>query len=68
VAYTDGVIDALNEAGRPFDATGLRSAVAQGAYSQGARGLVDQIEAHVVAHVGDASPFDDITLIAVSRV
>jgi sigma-B regulation protein RsbU (phosphoserine phosphatase) len=68
VAYTDGVIDALNEAGRPFDATGLRSAVAQGAYSQGARGLVDQLEAHVVAHVGDASPFDDITLIAVSRV
>jgi hypothetical protein len=33
----------------------------------GARTLVAQVEARVKAHIGGASPFDDITLIALGR-
>ncbi|NLT73589.1 MAG: SpoIIE family protein phosphatase [Chloroflexi bacterium] len=64
VAYTDGLIDALNEAGEPFDLAGLRGALSNGA----AASLVDEIERDVVAHVGEASPFDDITLVAIHRL
>jgi serine phosphatase RsbU (regulator of sigma subunit) len=69
VAYTDGVIDALNEAGVPFDMAGLHAALAAGSgeHPMGARTLVAQVEARVKAHIGGASPFDDITLIALGR-
>ncbi|MHB1317684.1 MAG: PP2C family protein-serine/threonine phosphatase [Anaerolineae bacterium] len=69
VAYTDGVIDALNEAGVAYGMEGLYATLAAGtgAHPLGARALVAEVETRVKAHVGSASPFDDITLIALGR-
>lgn len=64
VAYTDGVTDALNDAGQDLGEAGLREALLAGT---GARALVHAVETRVGAHIAGANPFDDITLIALSR-
>jgi len=65
--YTDGVPDALNEAGQGFGENRLRElALVNRAAS--ASGMVGAIEAALKAHIGGTLPFDDITIMALKRL
>ncbi len=65
--YTDGVPDALNEAGREFGEACLRE-LAIAHRGDSAMGMVGAIEAALKAHIGGRPPFDDITLMALKRL
>ena len=66
VMYTDGVPDALNEDEEAFGENRLRSTIrdhGNGSAEEMAAGL----EKSLVEFIGDATPFDDITLIVAKR-
>ncbi len=65
--YTDGVPDALNEAGQEFGDARLRELVSIHR-EKSAAGLVNAIETALKAHIGETAPFDDITLMALKRL
>lgn len=65
--YTDGVPDALDEAGQEFGEARLRELVSANR-GQSAAGLVGAIETALKAHIGETAPFDDITLMALKRL
>ncbi len=64
---TDGIVDALNPAGEHFGEERLRQLIRQSRKAS-AEELVKQIAAAVMAHVGDQTPSDDLTILAVKRV
>lgn len=65
--YTDGVPDALNDAGQEFGDDCLRELVIANRAASAA-GLVGAIEAALKTHIGGTLPFDDITIMALKRV
>ena len=66
IGYTDGVIEALAPNGDFFTRKRLRSIIEQTPSS--ASDLVDRIQTSVAAHVHNAPPSDDITMLAVQRL
>jgi sigma-B regulation protein RsbU (phosphoserine phosphatase) len=66
IGYTDGVIEALAPNGDFFTRKRLLSIIEQTTSS--ASDLVDRINTGVSAHVHNAPPFDDITMLAVQRL
>ena len=64
--YTDGVAEALNEAGEEFGLERLERCVID---SRGgsAEDIAQAIQDAIRAHVGDEPPFDDATLVVVKR-
>jgi sigma-B regulation protein RsbU (phosphoserine phosphatase) len=65
VFYTDGLTDAEGESGGRFGKERLFGLVAAGRTT--ARGLVDELVAALKAHLGKASPADDVTLLIVRK-
>ena len=65
IGYTDGIIDARNTKGESFTEERFLSLLERPGSSSA--GLLDRIESSVYAHIGDASQFDDITMLAVRR-
>jgi sigma-B regulation protein RsbU (phosphoserine phosphatase) len=65
LAFTDGVPDARNEDGDFFTEDRLISILTKQPLS--ASVMLDLIHSDLRAHVGEASPFDDVTLTAVRR-
>lgn len=63
--FTDGVTDAKNSKGERFTEKRMLDLVAQPA--QSAAGLLGGVDASVRLHIGGASQFDDITMLAVRR-
>jgi sigma-B regulation protein RsbU (phosphoserine phosphatase) len=66
IGYTDGVIEALAPDGDFFTRKRLQSIIDQAASS--APDLVERIKTSVSAHVHNAPPSDDITMLAVQRL
>lgn len=66
VLYTDGVIDAANEAGAEFGQDRLEGLL-YGQRHASAREMVDAVMSALQAHMGEAPVFDDITLVVVRR-
>ncbi|MBU0492686.1 MAG: SpoIIE family protein phosphatase [Chloroflexi bacterium] len=64
VLYTDGVTDAVDAAGARFGLDRLTGAVAQ---AGGAAAVTRRIVQSVDEFSADATPFDDLTLVVVSR-
>lgn len=64
--YTDGVVDAANEAGAEFGQDRLEG-VLYGQRHASAQAMVDAVMAALQAHIGEAPIFDDITLVVVRR-
>jgi len=67
VLYTDGVIDALNEAGEDFGQDRLE-ALLFGRRHLAAQEVLDALLAAIHAHTGQAPLFDDITLVVLRRL
>ncbi len=67
VLYTDGVIDALNEAEEDFGQDRLE-ALLFGRRHQSAQQVVDALRAAIQAHIGQAPLVDDVTLAALRRM
>jgi sigma-B regulation protein RsbU (phosphoserine phosphatase) len=65
VFYTDGLTDAESEGGERFGKERLFGLVAAGRTT--ARGLVDEVVTSLKAHLGKASPADDVTLLILRR-
>jgi len=66
VLFTDGITEATNENGVMYQETGrLKKLVSQFEPSLGAKALMDAILADVQDFVGDAEPYDDMTLVVV---
>ena len=66
VAYSDGVTEAENVAGQPFDEAGLDGVIE--AWSAATAPEITQAVQHaVLAHVGDARVGDDLTVLALRR-
>lgn len=65
IAFTDGVTDALDHNEQAFGEERFLSIVRGGAPSVTA--MLGDIESAVMRHIGDASQFDDITLLALRR-
>ena len=65
VAFTDGVSDAQSPEGTFFTEARLLELVATGARSAGE--LLNGVDAALAAHIRDAEPFDDVTMLAVLR-
>ncbi len=66
LAFSDGVTDARNRDGVFFGEARLRSVLTT--TSATTRELLDSIETHVRNHIGDAAPFDDLTMLALRRM
>lgn len=66
IGYTDGVIEALAPNGDFFTRKRLLSIIEQTTSS--ASDLVNRINTEVSAHVHNAPPFDDITMLAIQRL
>lgn len=66
IAYTDGVLDALNPSGEFFGEQKLLN-LARGKYS-GTAELITKLCAELEAHIADRSQYDDITMFALRRV
>ena len=64
-AYTDGVVDARSLAGEPFGEERLTALIKEPAAT--AASLLDRIYGSLKAHIAEADPFDDITMLAVRR-
>jgi serine phosphatase RsbU (regulator of sigma subunit) len=67
VLYTDGVTEALSEAGEEFGLERLEQVLLEQARGS-AEEIVDAIEAAVDEFVGEVPPFDDFTLVVLKRV
>jgi serine phosphatase RsbU (regulator of sigma subunit) len=67
VLYTDGVIDALNEGEEDFGQDRLE-ALLFGRRDQPAQEVVAALRRAVLAHVGQAPLFDDVTLVVLRRL
>jgi phosphoserine phosphatase RsbU/P len=65
VLYTDGLTDAEGEPGARFSKDRLLELIA--AEESGARNLVDRVIDALKVHVGDGSPADDVTLLAIRK-
>jgi sigma-B regulation protein RsbU (phosphoserine phosphatase) len=66
VAYSDGVTEAENTAGQPFDEAGLDGVIT--AWSAATAPEITQaVQRAVLAHVGDARVGDDLTVLALRR-
>ena len=65
LGYTDGVPDAINEAGEFYTAEKLFSLLKQPVAS--APSLINRIVTAVESHIGEAEQHDDITLMVISR-
>lgn len=61
VLFSDGLIEAQNEAGEPFGIERLRAAIAGTA----APGRLEALKDAVLAHLGSQTPHDDMTLMLV---
>jgi serine phosphatase RsbU (regulator of sigma subunit) len=67
VAYSDGITEAENAAGQPFEEEGLDALLA--AWASGSAPEVTQaVQRAVLAHVGDARVGDDLTVLVLRRV
>ena len=66
VAYTDGIVEAVNPADEAFGMDRLRAVIRDRAWTT-ARELVDAVFAAVRAHVGSDARDDDQTVVAVLR-
>ena len=64
--YTDGVTEARNAAGEFFTEGRLASLLSEPCVSASA--LLDRFQAELLAFIGDAVQFDDITMLAVHRL
>jgi sigma-B regulation protein RsbU (phosphoserine phosphatase) len=64
--YTDGVTDAVNPAGEPFDVERL-GAVFRGSKDQTPTQILTSIEQALSQFTGGAAPFDDLTLVLIKR-
>ncbi len=64
--YTDGVTDAVNPAGEPFDVERLGS-VFKGSKDQTPSQILTSIEQALSQFTGGAAPFDDLTLVLIKR-
>ncbi|MBN1148240.1 MAG: SpoIIE family protein phosphatase [Anaerolineales bacterium] len=65
LTFTDGVPDARNEDGEFFTENRLMTLLMKQPLS--AAGLLGMIRRELQGHVGEASPFDDVTLLALRR-
>jgi len=65
IAFTDGVTEAKGSAGEFYTEDRLLQQCAQPWHS--AFSVVKQLEADVLAHIGEVQQFDDVTLIALRR-
>jgi len=65
IAFTDGVVDALDARDRQFGEEQFLDIVRRGSSSVTA--LLGNIEAAVKRHIGPAAQYDDITLFAIKR-
>ena len=63
-AFTDGLVEARNEAGEAFGAARLRAALAAGASGSS---ILEGVTAALKAFTGSAEPHDDVTLFAARR-
>ena len=66
VVYTDGVIDAQNKSAQAFSKEQLTAIFENPPPST--RALVDTILERINEHISDQSQFDDITILALSRM
>ena len=66
MAYSDGITEAENRAGRPFDEDGLERAVHTYASSP-APDLARTLFTVVEQHAGDVKLADDLTVVVVKR-
>lgn len=62
--FTDGITDALNEAGQPMGERRVLDAITQNA-AEPTTVIVDRVFAALSAHTGDIAPRDDLTLVVV---
>ena len=65
--YTDGLTDALNEAGEPLGPARLRAALARNPQA-GAEEIRRTLLGEVRAHVSEAAASDDLTFVIVQRI
>ena len=65
VFYSDGVIEAMNEAEEMYQTERLLEIVRQADSGLSAQGMVDRILEDVTGFVGDVEPTDDITIVVV---
>ena len=67
VAYSDGITEAENPAGTPFEEEGLDAVI--GAWAAGSAPEITQaVQRAVLAHVGDARVGDDLTVLVLRRL
>ena len=66
VFYTDGVTEALNQAGDEFGLEAMTRSVQAGA-PEGAAGIVQRVTSDVKTFIGDQPLHDDITLITILK-
>jgi len=66
VIYSDGVPDAVNQAGEPYGLDRLMELVSE-RRQESAQGICLAIFADVAAHQGEAEPFDDVTVLIAAR-
>jgi len=66
-AYTDGVVDAINEAGEFFTKDRLISQLTQPSDSASAELLLEKVKARLYGHMEGAEQFDDVTMVLVHR-
>ena len=66
LGFTDGVPDARNADGKLYTEAALKELL-ESAPATSAAEIIHRIDTSVHAHIGDIDPFDDITLIAISR-
>ena len=67
VAYSDGITESFDHAGRPFGIGGLTAALAR-AREGGAREILDEVLASASEHAGSRPQSDDMTLVVVRRL
>ncbi|HPN34673.1 MAG TPA: SpoIIE family protein phosphatase [bacterium] len=65
--YTDGAIEARNEAGEEFGEQRLHEALKRCRQLE-ARDCIDCLVREIEAHAGSASAFDDLTLVAIKMI
>jgi serine phosphatase RsbU (regulator of sigma subunit) len=66
VAFTDGLVEAMNPAGDAFGPERLRNALRL--HNSSASQLVQGVVAALRAFTGDTDPHDDVTLLAATRI
>ncbi|UCF90201.1 MAG: SpoIIE family protein phosphatase, partial [Desulfobacterales bacterium] len=66
-AFTDGITDAVNEAGEMFTRERLTDLLLKTAAQHTAAGLLRFVDHHLGTHIANAPQFDDITMVAIRR-